>query len=66
MAVAFMAYAFNLNVENGGDGVKIGLFHIQDAHIAKRDVRQSHKTNDGKTHYDGPILCNKGNAYLID
>ena len=66
MDVAFMAYAFDLNVENGSDGAKIGCFHIQGACIAKRDVRQSHKTNNGKTHYDGPIVCNKGDAYLID
>ena len=31
MAIAFTAYAFDSNVENGGDKVKIGLFCIQGA-----------------------------------
>ena len=48
MAVAFVAYAFNLNEENGSNGVKIGLSCVQGASVAKRDVRQSHKTHDGK------------------
>ena len=64
--MAFMAYAFNLNVENCGNGVKIGLFHVQGAHIAKQDVRQSCKTNNGKTCYNGPIMHNKGDTYLIE
>ena len=66
MTVTFMAYAFNYNVENGSNRMKIGIFHIQGACIAKRDVRQSHKTNDSKTCYNGSIACNKGDAYLID
>ena len=27
------------NVENGGDGVKIGLFCVQGAHVVKHNVR---------------------------
>ena len=64
--VAFMAYAFNSNVENGSNGVKKGFPCVQGAHVAKSDVRQSCKTNDRKTCYDGPIVHNKGDAYLIN
>jgi hypothetical protein len=41
MAVAFTAYAFNSTVENGGHGVKIGLYHVQAARVAQRDVWES-------------------------
>jgi hypothetical protein len=36
MAVAIVGYAFNTNVENGGRGLKIGLFRCQGARIAKK------------------------------
>ena len=39
MDVAVTAY--DSNVKNGGDGVKIGLFCVQGAHVAKQDVRES-------------------------
>jgi hypothetical protein len=41
MAVAFTAYAFDSNVENGGHGIKLGLYHVQAAYIAQRNVWQS-------------------------
>jgi hypothetical protein len=36
MAVAIVGYAFDINVENGGHGLKIGLFRCQGARIAKK------------------------------
>ena len=66
MTIAFMAYVFDSNVKNEGDRVKSGLFCIQGTHVVKCDVRQSHQTTGRKTHYDRPIVHNKGDAYLID
>jgi hypothetical protein len=38
MAVAFTAYAFDSNVENGGNGVKFGLYRVQAARFAFFDA----------------------------
>ena len=38
MAVAFTAYAFDSNVENGGNGVKLGLYRVQAARVAFFDT----------------------------
>jgi len=66
MAVAVTAYAFSGNVENGGDGLKLGLYRVQAARIAKRTVRISRRDNDGKLCYDGEIIREAGDAYLVD
>jgi Transposase len=66
MAVAFTAYAFNSTVENGGHGVKLGLYRVQAARVAQRDVRESRLDENGNRRYDGDIIRMKGDAYLID
>ena len=66
MAVAFTAYAFDGNPENGGDGIKIGLYRVQGARIAQRSVRESSRDEDGNLKYDGDIVRMKGDAYLVD
>ena len=66
MAVAFTAYAFDSTVENGGHGVKIGLYHVQAACAAQWDVQESRRDENGNLRYDGDIVRMKGDAYLID
>ena len=66
MAVAFTAYAFDSSIENGGHGVKIGLYRVQAARVAQRDVRESRLDENGNRRYDGDIIRMKGDAYLID
>jgi len=66
MALAVTAYAFDGNVNNGGDGLKLGLWRVQVARIAKRQQRASSKTAEGRTKYDGEILREKGDTYLVD
>lgn len=48
MVVAFTAYAFDSNIENGGHGLKLGLFRVQGARVAKKLVRKSRRTDDGR------------------
>ena len=36
--VAFTAYAFDSNVENGGNDVKLGLYRVQAARVAFFDT----------------------------
>jgi len=47
MAVAFTAYEFKDNMENGGDGIKLGLFRVQSYTIAKGMVRRRVRQRDG-------------------
>ena len=51
MVVAFTAYAFENNVENGGDGIKLGFFRCEGARVAKKTVCESRRlqTTDGST-----------------
>ena len=35
MVIAVTGYAFNDHIENGGDGLKIGLVRVQAAKVAK-------------------------------
>jgi hypothetical protein len=66
MAVAFTAFAFDCSVENGGHGLKIGLYRVQAARVSQRDVRESRLDENGSRRYDGEIVRMKGDAYLID
>lgn len=66
MVVAVTAYAFDSNVENGGDGLKLGLFRVQGARVAKMLVRKSRRTEEGRIKRDGNIVRRKGDVYLVD
>jgi hypothetical protein len=41
MGIAFTGLAFDADIENGGDGLKIGFFHCQAARLSKKQVRKS-------------------------
>jgi len=66
MALAMTGYAFDTNVDNGGHGLKVGIWRVQGARIAKRQQRESRKTDEGKTKYDGDVIRRKGDVYLVD
>ena len=66
MLIAFVAYAFDGEFENGGDGIKLGLFRCQAAKIAKKQVRESRRTEDGRIVYDGDIIREKGEVFWVD
>jgi hypothetical protein len=66
MAVAFTAFAFDQSVENGGEGVKLGFYRVQGARVAKKNVKKSRRDENGNIKYDGEIVRQKGDAYLID
>jgi hypothetical protein len=40
MAVAFTAFAFDESIEDGGKGVKLGLYRVQEARAAKKLVKR--------------------------
>lgn len=66
MVVAFTGYAFENSIENGGEGVKLGMYRVQAARIAKRQVKASRRRDDGSLVYDGPVVRDKGEAYMVD
>ena len=65
VAVALTAIAFDSSVENGGHGVKTGLYCVQAARVAQHDVRESQIDENGNRRYDGSIVRIKGDAYLV-
>ena len=66
MVVCFTAFAFKGSIINGGDAMKLGMFRCQSARIAKRQVGEARFLEDGSRKYDGKILREKGDVYLID
>jgi hypothetical protein len=49
-----------------GDGLKLGFHRVQAAKIVKRQVRECRTTEDGKRKFDGPVIREKGDAFMID
>ena len=66
MVVAFSAFEFDSSVENNGHGVKIGLYRVQVARFAQRDVQERQLDENGSRQYDGDIIRIRGDAYLVD
>ena len=66
MAVAFTAYAFKDCTDNGGDGIKLGLFRAQSYKVAKRMVRQRVRQRSGSFRATGEIIRQKGDLFLVE
>jgi hypothetical protein len=66
MVIAVTGYAFEESMENGGHGLKIMMHRVQGARIAKKRVRAGRKTQDGQQVYDGEVVREKGDVYMVD
>jgi hypothetical protein len=66
MSVAFTGYTVDDHVENGGDELKLGFFRVQPARVAAKRVRKSRRNEFGRLRYDGKVLREKGDIYLVD
>jgi hypothetical protein len=67
MAVAFTGYTVDdHHVRNGGDGLKLGFFRVQPAQVAAKWVRKSWQDEFRQLRYDGEVLREKGDMYLVD
>ena len=66
MVLAITGYAFKNRIEDGGDGLKIGLIRVQGAKIAKKTVKESSRKEDGSLKFDGPVKRRAGDVYLVD
>jgi hypothetical protein len=67
MGVAFVAFAFEDNFENGGEAMKLAFFRAQSNKVADREQRQAtHHPPPIGIKYDGPVIRKKGDTYLVD
>ena len=66
MCVAFTAYGYDSSFKNGGKGVKLGFYRTQGERVAKKQLKESSHDENVSIHFDGEIIREKGNAYLID
>ena len=66
MAVALTGFAFDGNMENGVVGVKLGIYRVQGAQLAKKTVRKIRRDGEGKIKYNGEIMRKKGDAYMVN
>ena len=66
MVLAVTGHAFDTDVEEGGHGVKIGLFRCQAPKLAKKEVRESARDETGQLRYNGPVVREKGDVYMVD
>ena len=47
-------------------GVNLGIYSMQGAQILKKTVGKSRRDREGKIKYDGEIMREKGDAYMVD
>ena len=66
MAIALAGFAFDGKMQNGGVGVNLGIYRVQGAQILKKTVGKSRRDREGKIKYDGEIMREKGDAYMVD
>jgi len=66
MVVAFVAYAFEDNMENGGTGVLLGVHRIESARIAQKMTREAEFDDEGNHTFSGPVVRRMGDAYAVD
>ena len=56
MAVALTGFVFDGNIENGGVGVKLGIYRVQGAQMKKKTVRKNWCDGVGHIKYNGEIM----------
>jgi len=66
MGVAFTAFAFEDNMENGGEAIKLGFFRAQSYKVAEKLVRESVRQADGTMRQCGEIKRRKDDLYMVD
>ena len=69
MILAFVGFAFNDHILNGGEGVKVGMVRCARAHTAKKAVYKAVYDDDGKrTHpkIEENLVRAKGDIYFKD
>lgn len=66
MLLAVTGYAFDSDVEEGGHGLKLGLFRYEAGKMAKRRQNESERDTEGNLTYTGPVVREEGDIYMLD
>ena len=66
MMTAFTGLAFEDNIENGGEAIKLGLFRAQSYKVAEKEVREGVRQADGTMRMTGPVKRRRDDLYLVD
>ena len=66
MVVAFTGHAYGGNIEDGGDGLMLGLYRCMKGRMAQKNQRAGRKDDEGRQRYDGELIREKGRAYMVD
>ncbi len=66
MGISFVAFAFDDNMENGGEAMKLAFLRAQSHKVAEKVVHEAVRQEDGSVKYNGPIKRQKGDTYLVD
>jgi hypothetical protein len=66
MAMAVVGFAFKDRMDNGGEAMKLGFYQAQTFKVAQKVQRASVRQPDSLLKQNGPILCRKGDTYLVD
>jgi len=61
MVIAFTAFAFDLSIDNGGHGIKLGFFRCCAARLAKRNVCVKRQIGQPRV-----LIKEKGKPHLVD
>lgn len=61
----FTGYAFADHIDNGREGLKLGLFRAQSNKVAKRLVRRRVEQPNGSFRANGDVVRRKGNLCLV-
>ena len=60
MGVAFVGYAFEDNMENGGHGIKLEFLRAQSHKVVEKEIREGIRKPDGRMGFKGnKILCKR-------
>jgi hypothetical protein len=66
MGISFVAFAFDDNMENGGEAMKFAFLRAQSHTVTEKEVREAVRQEDGSIKYNGPIRRQKGDTHLGD
>ena len=59
-------FSFEGSMDNGGVGVNLSVYHVQGVRITKKTAGKSRCDGEGRIKYDGEIMRNKGDDYMVD
>ena len=67
MAVAFVGYAFEDNMENGGEAFKLEFLRAQSHKVVEKEIREGIRKEDGRMGFKGnKVLFSRDDTRMVD